>query len=82
MPESQPGTEVASRASQGAFCNINTTGGIGDQPKDGSAAAAATTPVEGSGGVSASPAEKGGVKAEDIAIDQTDMAWSGSVHCM
>lgn len=79
--ESQTGSEVASRTTHEACCNTNVAGGIGDQPKD-AAAAAATTPVEGIAAMSASPTRKGGVKAEDIAIDQTDMAWSGSVHCM
>lgn len=79
--ESQPDTEVASSASQEAFCNTNAAGGIGDQPKDGTPSAT-TTPVGGAGAMSASPTRTGNVKAEDIAIDQTDMAWSGSVHCM
>ena len=81
VPESQPGTIGASTVSQEAFCDTNAAGGIGDQPTDG-AAATGTTPMDGAGAMSASLARTGGVKAEDIAIDETDMAWSGSVHCM
>lgn len=77
--EHQPRTKVASGTSQAASCNTKAAGGIGDQLNDG---VAATTSKKGSRVMPASPARRGGVKAEDITIDQTDMAWSGSVHCM
>ncbi|CAB1119520.1 unnamed protein product [Ectocarpus sp. CCAP 1310/34] len=49
------------------------------------ATAASAAPVGGGGAVPRSPpppAARGAVKAEHIIIDRTDMAWSGSVHCM
>lgn len=81
VPEAQPGTKAASGTSQAVFCNTNAGGDIDDVLNDG-AVGVGTIPAAGAGVMPASIARKGGVKAEDIAIDQTDMTWSGSVHCM
>lgn len=73
---------MASGTSHAASCDTSEAGGIGDQPDDGVAVAAATITAGESGILPASPTRQGGVRAEDIAIDETDMTWSGSVHFM
>lgn len=77
-PQPPSGAKVAEARHQATGCVTEAAGSVRSQPCDNPPA---TATVEAAAMSSAPPAS-GAIRAEDIVIDQTDMAWSGSVHCM
>lgn len=93
VPETAPGSSDGRRAATATIpepeLGAEAAGGVGGQTHvDGgrvaaeAAAAVAAAAVKETPVPSVTPAARGALKAEDVSVDQTDMAWSGSIHCM